>query len=238
MRYHGVLAPHAKNRDKIVPPRKKTGEPRWDAGAGKYHGRMADSWIHETERYRYATRDDLPAFAQMLSDPEVGRWLWFTPLPDGAADAYFGPFLDRQLADCVAGRTPQTALFTVEDPRGEFLGQGAVVAVEGSPGGFEIGYQLARAAWGHGVGMRLARFLCAYAVECCQAYRIEAGCLEGNAASVTILRRLGLRLEGTRPGYRLKEDVRHTELCFGRMVAELDLEAIQRVAELTGLTEA
>ena len=48
-----------------------------------YHCRMRDSWTHETERYRYATREDIPAFSELLSDPEVGRWLWFTPILPG-----------------------------------------------------------------------------------------------------------------------------------------------------------
>ena len=34
----------------------------------EYDGRMAESWIHETERYRYTTRDDLPAHI-------VRRWV-------------------------------------------------------------------------------------------------------------------------------------------------------------------
>ena len=196
---------------------------------------MTDFWTLGTERYRYATREDLPAFARLLSDPEVGRWLWFAPLPAEAVDAYFGPLLDRQTQELAAGETPQTAVFTVEDLRGEFLGQGAVVAVEASPGGSEIGFQLARAAWGRGVGTRLGRFLCAYAIEHCEAYRIEGACLEGNTSSAALLQKLGLRLEGTRPGYRLKQDVRHTELCFGREVRELDAEALRKVAERTGL---
>ena len=29
---------------------------------------MSGPWTHETERYRYATREDLPAFAAMLVD--------------------------------------------------------------------------------------------------------------------------------------------------------------------------
>ena len=196
---------------------------------------MNDSWTHETERYRFATRADIPAFADLLSDAEVGRWLWFTPVPPGGVEAYFGPFLDRQARELAGRETPLTAVFVVEDLSGEFLGQGAVVAIEASPHGYEIGFQLMRSAWGRGVGTRLGQFLCAYAIERCDAYRIEAGCLEGNSGSVALLRKLGLQLEGTRPGYRLKENVRHTELCFGSEVHRLDTAALRRVAEATGL---
>ena len=128
---------------------------------------MKRSWTHETERYRYATREDIPAFVELLSDPEVGRWLWFTPIPPNAVEAYFGPFLDRQVEELDAGETPQTAVFAVEELSGEFLGHGAVVAVDASPNGFEIGFQLMRRGWGRGAGTRLGQFLCAYAIECC-----------------------------------------------------------------------
>ena len=42
---------------------------------------MKTSWTHETERYRYAERRDIPVFIELLADPEVCRWLWFTPIP-------------------------------------------------------------------------------------------------------------------------------------------------------------
>jgi RimJ/RimL family protein N-acetyltransferase len=183
---------------------------------------MTTSWTHETERYRYAGRDDLPAFTELLTDPEVGRWLWFTPIQPAGVEQFFGPLLDRQTGEIEAGKTPLTAVFVVEDLDGAFLGQGAVVEVPMSPRGFEIGFQLARKAWGRGVGTRLGRFLCAYAIEVGDAYRIEAGCLAENVGSAALLRKLGLELEGTLPGYRLKEDVRHTELHFGVEVHRLD----------------
>ena len=190
------------------------------------------------ESYRFSTREDLPDFAEMLADPEVGRWLWFAPLPEGGAEAFFTPFVDGQSEALAAGETPSSAVFTVEDREGGFLGQGAVIAIDGSAGGFEIGFQLARRAWGRGVGTRLGRFLCAYAIVRCDAFRIEGGCLEGNERSVALLRKLGLRLEGMRPGYRLKEGERHAELLFGAEVSRLDLELYREVARSTGLVGA
>jgi len=194
---------------------------------------MADysNWTHGDERYRYSTRADLPDFAAMLADPEVGRWLWFTPLPEGAVDGFFGPLIDAQQAQLAAGETPQTAVFSIDNLAGEFLGQAAIMAVEMSPAGFEIGFQLTRDAWGKGVGTRVGEFLCAYAIELCGAFRIEAGCLEGNAASIGLLTKLGLEQEGRRPGYRLKQDQRHTELCFGRRVDELDQARLRALAQ-------
>ena len=194
-------------------------------------------WIYDTERYRYATIDDIAAIADMLSDPEVGRWLWFTPAPRETFEAFFEPFVEQQAQEVAKSTVPQSPVFVVEDLSGRFLGQGAVVEVEGSPGGFEVGFQLHKHAWGRGVGTRLSQFLAAYAVHCCNAYRIEGGCLEGNVGSRRLLTKLGLQLEATRPGYRLKEQTRHTELQFGALVSDLDTAELEHVAHETGLID-
>ena len=57
----------------------------------------------------------------------------------------------------------------------------------------------------------------------------------GASFKVTKNRLTRLALEGTKPGYRLRQDVRHTELCFGREVARLDPVALRETAEATGL---
>lgn len=197
---------------------------------------MLTSWTLDQETFRFGTRNDIEAIATMLSDPEVGRYLWFTPIePEGVAE-YFGPFFDNQKQVLERGESPPTAVFTVFDGDGAFLGQGAVVEVAGSPGGYEIGFQLPRAAWGRGVGTRLARFLCSYAVCVLDAFRIEASCLEGNAGSRRLLEKMGLELEGRKVDYRLKEGVRHSELIYGARVEALDLEAIRGFAAQVGLS--
>lgn len=194
--------------------------------------------IEPTERYRYATRDDLPSIQLMLADPGVTRWLWFAPADPEVYRDYFGPLIDAQTEALADGRQPESAVFTVEDPAGVFLGQGATMAVYGSPGGFEIGFQLDRAAWGRGVGTRLAWFLAAYATRCADAHRLEGTCLVGNVGSRRLMSIVGLREEGRRPGYRLKQGQRHTELLYGSEVASLDAARLDTVAKALGLTPA
>ena len=194
-----------------------------------------DSWTHGPERYRYSTREDIPEFTALIGDPAVGEWLWFAPLPLEGVTQYFGPLLDNQAQVIASGVVPQTVVFSVEDENGKFLGQGAVVPVEMSAGGVEIGFQLHQAAWGRGVGTRLGQFLCAWAIERCDAYRIEGGCLKENIGSQTLLKKLGLTLEGSKPGYRLKGDTRHTELLFGTEVSKMDTTLFHQVAKTTGL---
>ena len=100
------------------------------------------------EQYRLAEERDLASIVDMLGDPEVGRWLWFTPGTPEFFQQYFRPLIDAQTGE---GAEPDSAEFVVENAAGEYLGMGAAMPVPGSPGGFEIGFQLARAAWGRGV---------------------------------------------------------------------------------------
>ena len=186
------------------------------------------------ETYRFAADTDIASIVAMLVDPDVGRWLWFTPGEPTMFDAYFRPLIEAQSERLGEGAEPDTAVFVVDGEDGAFLGQGAVVPVMGSPDGFEIGFQLPRVAWGRGVGTRLAQYACAYAVHKRNAYRVEAGCLEGNTGSRRILEGLGLKLEATRPDYRLRDGVRHTELQFGARVDDLDRNAIREVAAAQG----
>ena len=198
-------------------------------GNGEYGVNVADTFrvLDHRERDQLALRiGDISASPDARPSPHA---------PKGV-EAYFGPLLDRQAKELAEGETPQTTVFTVEDSHGAFLGQGAVVPVEASPKGYEIGFQLVRTAWGRGVGTRLGQFLCAYAIVRCDAHRIEGGCLEGNTGSAALLQKLGLRIEGTRPGYRLKEDIRHSELCFGSEVSRLDTASHRSVAETIGLS--
>lgn len=176
----------------------------------------------------------------MLSDEEVARWLWFAPLDEDGVHEFFVPYLEAQNEAIGAGTVPPSAVFVVHSPRPEntYLGMGAVVEVEGSPRGFELGFQLPRATWGRGVGSRLAEFLASYAIHVGNAFRIEGSCLEGNVASQQILRGLGLDLEGTRVDYRLKQRKRHTELIFGARVEDLDQARFEQLAKQLGLLDS
>ncbi|MBX2800835.1 MAG: GNAT family N-acetyltransferase [Myxococcales bacterium] len=170
-----------------------------------------------SEHYRYASRDDLPAILEMLADPRVGRWLWFVPAPEEVLRAHIEPLLDAQQQALAEGQEPKSAVFVVEDASGRFLGECAAEAVQGSPGSYEIGFQLAAHAWGRGVGTRAGRHVADWA-RAHGAHRLQASCLQGNTASRRVIEGLGLTREGSRPDFRLKDGVRHTELLFGCVV--------------------
>lgn len=193
--------------------------------------------LHES--YRYARAGDLEAITRTLTDAQVGTWLWFVPAPVDALRAYFRPLLAAQWDALTLGEPPDRGVFVVEDEGQDYLGFGAALPVAGSPGGFELGFQLEVRAWGRGVGTRLAWFLAAWSVHGAAgpdpAHRLQASCLEGNLASARILTKLGLQQEGRRPGYRLKQGARHTELLFGAQLSRLDAHALREVAEVHAL---
>ena len=198
--------------------------------------RIDATWCAGPERYRYATTRDLQPIGAMLSDPKVGQWLWFAPMSAEGAIGYFRPLVEQQQAQLKVGELPDAVCFSVDDAEsGDFLGQGAIVAVAGSDRGFEIGFQLTQKASGRGVGTRLSHFLCSFGVQGLDAYRVQGACLAGNRASAALLRNLGLQHEGTLVDYRVRDGVRHSELRFGARVQALDLEAINARTVALGL---
>ncbi len=69
---------------------------------------ITTSWQSGSELIRYTTLADLPHILTMLSDPEVGRWLWFTPAPLEMVESYFTPFIEAQGASLADGERPET----------------------------------------------------------------------------------------------------------------------------------
>ena len=180
--------------------------------------------------HRYARPTDIEAITALLADPEVGRWLWDLPAALPTLHATLRARIDAQWQSLANGKPPDVAGFVIEDGGGAFVGQGTVHAVEGSAGGFELALQLTPAVWRRGIGTQAAEFLIAWAVHEHAAHRIQAGCLEGNAAAHALATKLGLAHEGTRPEFRLRGEQRRTELQFGSPVAKLDPTLLERAA--------
>jgi len=61
----------------------------------------------------------------------------------------------------------------------------------------EIGYWLAEPYWGRGLIVEACRSLVTYAFAALAPERIQARVIEGNAASIRVLEKLGFRFEGT-----------------------------------------
>jgi RimJ/RimL family protein N-acetyltransferase len=134
---------------------------------------------------------DVAPYAAMMADPEVTRFLGDgRPLDRGAAW--------RQMAMFVGHWALRGfGLWAVEErTTGAFLGRIGCFEPDGWPG-FEIGYALARAAWGRGYAREGAAASLQWARETLGRDEIISIIRPGNAASIRVAAALGATLDGT-----------------------------------------
>lgn len=85
----------------------------------------------------------------------------------------------------------------------------------------EVGYDLARAYWGQGIGTEAVRTVLHYGFTHLDLNRIEAATIADNHESVGLLRKLGFQLEGLRRGYSWEDDgTFHDSAMFGLLQHE------------------
>ena len=133
---------------------------------------------------------DLDAFVALDADPEVMRYLsGGKPSRRTEVERYFADLLDD------TGRPPGQGMFVAEDRRtGTFLGWFALQSLAGGgPDQPELGYRLARAAWGRGLATEGARALVDRGFTAWAAERIYAETMAVNRASRRVLEKAGLR---------------------------------------------
>lgn len=171
-------------------------------------------------RLRAWRDDDLDAWAAMSADPEVM--------------AHFPATLSREEADATAarirGRLDEQghglwALETPELPFAGFVGlavpgfdlpaplQAALWPVgDGHPPLHEVGWRLARAAWGRGDATRAARLAIDFARDVLRLPGVVSFTALENLRSQAVMQRLGLEVRGEfdhprLPGHRLERHV-------------------------------
>jgi ribosomal-protein-alanine N-acetyltransferase len=131
--------------------------------------------------------DDAEAVFAFANDPQVARYMtWARHIDlDDSHD-----FLEDVAAGWASG---EEFCWLVEHDELGAIGTAACVFSEH---GVEIGYVLARRAWGEGLGLETARAVFDAAQEVDDVYRIWATCDPDNGASLRILKALGMRYEG------------------------------------------
>jgi RimJ/RimL family protein N-acetyltransferase len=136
---------------------------------------------------------DFPAYAAMMADAEVTRYLG-----DGqslaAADAW------RQMAMFAGHWTLRGfGVWAVEErASGAFVGRIGCFEPEGWPA-FEIAYTLAPAAWGHGYASEGARAALRWAHEVLGRRGVTSVIRPGNRRSIRVAEGLGARFERAVP---------------------------------------
>lgn len=146
----------------------------------------------ETERLilRQFREEDLDAYAEMVGDPEVMRYLGSGPM--NRAEAW------RNMAMVLGHwRLRGFGMWAVEAREtGEMVGRVGCWRPEGWPG-LEVGWTLRRAFWGKGYATEAGRASLEAAFDRLDQRRAVSLIHGENQASIRVARRLGMRLEGS-----------------------------------------
>lgn len=153
-----------------------------------------------TERLvlRQITDDDTEALFTLLADPEVTRYLNLD------VDVLTTPAQAQALITRVCDRfrwdeAIRWAITRHGQPRLIGTCGYTELVLPGARG--QIGYDLQRAAWGQGIMTEALRAILHYGFTELGCYRIEAGVMLGNTASMQTLHRIGFQEEGTLRAY-------------------------------------
>ena len=131
------------------------------------------------------TEADREPFASMNADPEVMRH--FPSVLDRAASDALADYADSRFDEFPYG------LAAVERRSdGEFLGFTGLHRMRWYPDDVEIGWRLARHAWGHGFATEAARAWVEHARDVLGLSRLISIVAPDNAASLAVCRKLGM----------------------------------------------
>jgi RimJ/RimL family protein N-acetyltransferase/GNAT superfamily N-acetyltransferase len=135
---------------------------------------------------------DAAPLAARRNDPEVARYQdWTVPYPLERAQ--------QTIAEVIAlgGPSPdEWWMVTVADPTDTAVHGDLVVHLSSNGRTAEIGYTLARDAWGRGLAAETVSALVAYLFEQLDVTRVEGRLQPENLASAMVLERVGMRWEG------------------------------------------
>ena len=141
---------------------------------------------------RPARPSDAAHLADRRSDPEVARHqTWIPPYPLDRAEAL--------IAEAMAMDGPidgEWWMLTITDPADTTVFGDLVVKLSWEGRTAEIGYTLAREAWGHGYAVEAAAAVVEYLFDSLGVTRVEASLHPDNTASAQVLERVGMLFEG------------------------------------------
>jgi ribosomal-protein-alanine N-acetyltransferase len=150
----------------------------------------------ERLRLRAPLPGDAAAVLSILGDPEVTRY-YNVPTITTLAEAQ--ALLERLDQRYAARDAIRWAIELVE--HNEMIGSVGLLRFDFEHRHAELGYEMARRWWGHGLTPEAAAVVIRYGFSVLGLHRIEAGVLPGNDASVRVLQKLGFVEEGTRRDY-------------------------------------
>lgn len=149
----------------------------WQNDRVRLRAMRAEDW-----EAHYLSRYDSPARVLLQYEQE---------LPPTESEA-------RQFAEQYADFNPQSGrlMFVIENLEGEAVGSFNLNSIDERNGTFHIGMQIGREHRGQGYGTAAMRILLAYAFFERRLNKFHVHCLETNAASIAMMKKLGCVQEG------------------------------------------
>ncbi|MFI5707695.1 GNAT family N-acetyltransferase [Kribbella sp. NPDC051620] len=141
--------------------------------------------------------EDLPAWAELNTDPEVIRYLGGKPLSRAETDG----IATAVNAQYEAEGTGFLAIERRSD--GAFLGAAGLTHESWHPDDLELGWRLAREYWGNGYATEAAAAWLAYAFTELELPRVLASTDTPNTKSIAVMERIGMVFDHEA---RLEED--------------------------------
>jgi ribosomal-protein-alanine N-acetyltransferase len=156
---------------------------------------------------------DVADLHAMMSDPQVMAFWDSIEIAEPAATA---EILTLQLQEVAAGAA---ICWTARRDAGEdFVGTCELSDVDMRHRRAEIGFMLARDAWGQGYGFEAAHAVVGHAAMTLGLRRLSARIHLGDHRSVELLARLGFRREGVLRGHVERDGERRDCLIFGLLL--------------------
>lgn len=156
----------------------------------------------------------LDAVAEVVLDPDVRRFTRFPDPPDPEFPA-------RWIARYARGRDDGScAAFAAVDHDGVFLGTGLAPHIDREGREMELGYLVAPAARGRGVGSEILRRVTRWALDEAGALRVYLLIAVDNVASQRVADRAGYVREGVLRSMHLKAGLRGDTIVYSRLPSD------------------
>lgn len=167
-------------------------------------------------RLRWLTPADTSALFAIFGDPLVCRY-WSRPPLQSLESAVE---LQREITRCFLNRSLfQWGIVTIANDH--VIGTCTLASLSAEHRRAEVGYALARDAWGKGYMAEALPALIRFAFETLELHRLEADVDPRNQRSIDVLERIGFRREGfLRERYHLNGEVQDA-LIYGLLRSEV-----------------
>jgi len=136
--------------------------------------------------------DDLSDVHRYASDPTVTNYLSWGP----NTVVQTRQFITQAVLDASCVPRPYYELAVYHPGEGAVIGSCGLICRSEEDALFEVGYCLARRAWGHGYATEAVGAMIGFGFEKLGAHRIFAQVIPENPASSRVLEKLGFRQEG------------------------------------------